>query len=273
MGKFDGIYLVSDLDGTLLSSNAYGVSEENIAAIKYFMAEGGRFGFATGRTVNELYELHELIGTNAPSITCNGSKIYNFTAGENRIIDEAKEDILPFLDYVVNEYPNVMIEMVSDSDIYYYRPNSSLEKHKSITNSHFREISHYSLIHHPWMKIAIWDEAEAIKKFAETVDRSKLPENYNFMYSFKYCCEISTFTADKGVALLEAKNQQNGICKAVAIGDNENDVLMLKNADISFVPSNAVPMAKECADIILDADCNNSAVALAIKKLEEMIFS
>lgn len=271
MGRFDGIYIVSDLDGTLLDSRTNGISEENIVAIKHFMSEGGRFGFASGRTVTELRDADRYVSTNAPSISCNGTKVYDLSSGESRIIDEAGEDVLPFLEYVERTYPNVMIEMVSDDEIYYYRPNSSLEKQKSISTSVFHRISHFSLIPHPWMKIAIWDEPPAIKKFAETVDRSRLPERYNFMYSFTHCCEISTRTADKGNALLEVRKMLKGVKKAVAIGDNENDILMLKNADISFVPSNAVEAAKRCADIVLDRDCNHGAVAHAIRMLEKMI--
>ena len=59
--------------------------------------------------------------------------------------------------------------------------------------------------------------------------------------------------------------------KVVAIGDNENDITMLKNADISMVPSNAVDAAKLSADFVLECDCNHSAVAFAIEKLKNML--
>lgn len=271
MGKFDGIYLVSDLDGTLLDNKSYSISDENIKAIKYFMSEGGFFGFATGRIVSELESFDALVCTNAPSICYNGMKIYNFRTGEERIIDEHGEDILPFLEYAEKAYSNLMIQIVANDTIYYYRPNFSLNKHKSISNAKFAEISHYSLIPHPWLKIALWDDPDATKHLANTVDKSLLPERYNFMYSFEYCCEISTKKGDKGTALLEAKKLLSGIKAVVAIGDNENDVLMLKNADISFVPSNAVPAAKGVARKILDCDCNHNAVANAIIQLEKML--
>ena len=46
MGKFDGILICTDLDGTLLK-NDKSVSEENLRAIEYFKREGGRFTFVT----------------------------------------------------------------------------------------------------------------------------------------------------------------------------------------------------------------------------------
>lgn len=271
MGKFDGIYMLSDMDGTLLDTNTHDISEENISAIKYFMSEGGRFGFATGRLVSELRRFDDLIGTNAPSVACNGSKVYDFRTGEKVFVDELGEDIIPFLRMVEEKYPNVMIEMTSDDTLYYYRPNSSLEHHKSISDITFTVTPHYTEIPHPWVKLAVWDEPEAIKEFARSVDMTLFPGDYNFMYSYKYCCEISTRRADKGNALFEARKMLPDVRTVVAIGDNENDILMLKNADISFVPSNAVPSAKAEADVVLQCDCNHSAVAEAIRLLEERL--
>jgi len=46
--KFEGLMLVSDLDGTLLNSKLE-VSEENIKAVSYFVDNGGIFTIATGR--------------------------------------------------------------------------------------------------------------------------------------------------------------------------------------------------------------------------------
>ena len=48
MGKFDGILLCTDLDGTLFSSDG-SLSAENKEAIEYFKREGGYFTFITGR--------------------------------------------------------------------------------------------------------------------------------------------------------------------------------------------------------------------------------
>ena len=48
MGKFDGILICTDLDGTLLRKDK-SVSKENIEAIEYFKKEGGLFTFVTGR--------------------------------------------------------------------------------------------------------------------------------------------------------------------------------------------------------------------------------
>ena len=48
MGKFDGMLICTDLDGTLLRNDKT-ISCENIDAIEYFKQEGGYFTFVTGR--------------------------------------------------------------------------------------------------------------------------------------------------------------------------------------------------------------------------------
>ena len=47
MSKFDGILLISDIDGTLTYNEK--LSDENADAIRYFQKNGGFFSIATGR--------------------------------------------------------------------------------------------------------------------------------------------------------------------------------------------------------------------------------
>ena len=49
MGKYTGKMIISDLDGTLIPRGGV-ISQENRQAIEAFVAEGGRFAIATGRT-------------------------------------------------------------------------------------------------------------------------------------------------------------------------------------------------------------------------------
>ena len=53
MGKFSGILLCTDLDGTLYRNDKT-VSDENLDAIEYFKNKGGLFTFITGRVPKNL---------------------------------------------------------------------------------------------------------------------------------------------------------------------------------------------------------------------------
>lgn len=50
LGKFDGILICSDIDGTILENSTFGsIFEKNAEAVKHFTDNGGRFTFITGR--------------------------------------------------------------------------------------------------------------------------------------------------------------------------------------------------------------------------------
>ena len=123
MGIFDGYLLVSDMDGTLINPDTLTIDEGNLAAIKYFMAEGGLFSFASGRTDGELLRFDELAGSNTYSICFNGACLYDFRTGEKKHLCRLGEEIYPFLDWVDREFPNVCIEITNDDTNCLYRRN------------------------------------------------------------------------------------------------------------------------------------------------------
>ncbi|MEI8201182.1 MAG: HAD hydrolase family protein [Eubacteriales bacterium] len=71
--------LLSDLDGTLLDSSSK-VSVENQQAIKTFIAQGGHFGIATGRSQLNAVAFLDHVEINTPSILYNGCALYDFEA-------------------------------------------------------------------------------------------------------------------------------------------------------------------------------------------------
>lgn len=56
MKKFEGIMICTDLDGTLLSDQCT-ISKDNLDAIEYFKANGGKFTFITGRVPSRQKQL------------------------------------------------------------------------------------------------------------------------------------------------------------------------------------------------------------------------
>ena len=73
MGKFDGILICSDWDGTLFYDD--GISEENIKAIKYFQANGGLFTICSGRYYEFLKQYEHLVRPNTYIACYNGALI------------------------------------------------------------------------------------------------------------------------------------------------------------------------------------------------------
>ena len=73
MGKFDGILICSDWDGTLCSG--HDIPEVNISAIRYFQENGGKFTVCTGRYFPYIENYAEKISPNVPLISLNGACI------------------------------------------------------------------------------------------------------------------------------------------------------------------------------------------------------
>ena len=81
MGKFDGVLIATDIDGTLINSS-FELSIENKTAIDYFKAEGGIFTIATGRLCDYLKEKEFDALVNCPVIVLNGAAVYDFETNE-----------------------------------------------------------------------------------------------------------------------------------------------------------------------------------------------
>ena len=82
MGKFNGFYIFSDVDGTLLTRK-YQLPDKTRDAIAYFTENGGHFALATGRGINaRTKELAQQVGVNSPCILLNGAIIYDFANDE-----------------------------------------------------------------------------------------------------------------------------------------------------------------------------------------------
>ena len=72
MGKFDGILICTDLDGTLYRNDKT-ISKENKEAIEYFKREGGWFTFITGRMPYYSQQAYNAAKPNVPFGCINGS--------------------------------------------------------------------------------------------------------------------------------------------------------------------------------------------------------
>lgn len=77
MGIFDGIILISDMDGTIINSDKK-ISERDKKAINYFKENGGLFTIATGRMLPSANRYVLDLDLSLPIILYNGGKIYDY---------------------------------------------------------------------------------------------------------------------------------------------------------------------------------------------------
>lgn len=268
MAKFDGVLLITDYDDTLYGSNL-AVSEENRAAIRYFIENGGRFSIATGRahTTFTPQIAKERLELNAPVVLSNGAAIYDY--GADRYITRTvlcPETAERFL-ALCTRFPDLAFEAYHGDDIYVHNPNV-------VTMTHLKRVGGpYTAcpipdMPTPWNKV-IMEQDEPYLKEIQTHLLSRWGADYEAIFSNRYLLEVTEKGSNKGsmvakVAELLGIARENLYC----MGDNQNDIPMLALSAIPFAPANCAKEVKDWGATILN-HCDDHAVAQAIEILDK----
>ena len=252
---FDGILLVSDIDGTFVDSDKKSIPK-NLEAVKYFTDNGGLFTFATGRFEQgkEIKEMAKYM--NAPAICANGASLYDFQNDEliySIVIDGG--EIIDKLLKIKETYPEALVRFTYSEKIVYIDDKTP-------------PIDRYD-----WYKVVIDYRNQALDEIREDIETT-YGDRYYYSKSEPHLFEILDKTATKGTMITYLRGYLDGKYnkkfKVYAIGDFENDIPMLQFANFAVCPENALPIVKAVSDIVV-CDHNIGAVADLIYKIEEEI--
>lgn len=255
MEKFDGYLICSDYDGTFATGGV--PIPENLEAVRYFIENGGRFTFATGRTVAYIRDKGLLPYVNAPACLCNGSVVHDYDTG--RFIWECR------LSYTVERFlkaiePKVhlisMLHVFTDAD----RGGIDCDDLSNVDEEVLQAKAIKLLCRFPDA-----DSADEFKAFA--MDLPFFSSSY-ISKSWSIGVEFNAAGGTKGHALRFIKEYLGNIHTAIGIGDNENDVPLMTCADIGVAAGNAVEEVKQAATWVV-RPCVEGAVASLIEKLEQ----
>ncbi len=274
MGKFDNILIVSDIDGTFLGKKSR-VVPENLTAIEYFKSEGGRFTFASGRMdVNMRAAIPGLEGLiNAPAILANGSYMYDFTREEvvavNYLDGHEAADMSRF---VRENYPDIGLRM-STSTGFLTDAMVGLIEHdlcrKMITNVKVAPVDEWEDFCDDWYKLVVRGPAGVLDEIRARLE-ARYPGKFEHCKSAPTFYEIQNAGCTKASMLgrlrarieSEVGQRQTVYC----CGDYENDIPMLRAADVAACPSNALDTVKEICDLSL-CHCDDGFIAELIASL------
>ncbi len=268
MGKFDGILICTDLDGTLYKNDKT-VSRENREAIEYFKSEGGYFTFITGRLPYYSVDAYRTASPNVPYGCVNGGGVYD---GEtNRYIWTRELDRLAFelVKCIDEKFSDVGIQVCSFDNTYFSKENARMKSFRGETGLP-NLVRHYLDVDEPIGKIIFGSDCEDELLMVErTLREHTLAPKFDFIRSERTLFEILPKGTHKGVALDKLIEY---LCvereKTVAIGDYNNDVGMLRAAGCGIAVANASAEAIAAADIVTVSN-EQSAVARVIYDLEE----
>ena len=267
MGKFDGILICTDLDGTLLR-NDKSISRENSEAIEYFKREGGYFTFITGRMPYTSRNLYEMVKPNAPIGCINGGGIYDFVRGEYLWSQTLPEGARELVERVIEGIPSVGFQMNALDQIYFCRENEVMARFRAITGAPHIVADHRTL-DVPVAKVVFGeDREENILRIAEILQSHPRSAEFDYIRSERTLYEILPKGSSKG-NLLPRLADILGVkmSHTVAIGDYNNDVSMIKAAGVGIAVANATEEAKAAADRITVSN-EEHAIAKVIEEIE-----
>lgn len=270
MGKFNRIILLSDMDGTLLNSEN-NVSAKNKKAIEYFIAEGGEFGIATGRSYLNAKKILQGVSINGLSIYANGSLLYD-SLGQKylAVYNIESKKIIPFLEKCLQEKPEISIQIHTKDMCYYvseevYEDKRIIKDHEPCKFANLQEIYEET-----WVKVlccGTTDDLTWIKDHSNYLEtRKDISRTYSGGSHGKQYYELLPMGVNKGKMIIHMRRYLSTDCKIYAVGDYYNDIEMIRNADIGIATANAPGELQEMADYVC-ADCNEGAIADIIENI------
>lgn len=280
-----------DLDGTLL--NRYGeVTEYTKDIIKKTTNKGVLVVLASGRISESVLTIAKEIGADKYYISGNGSVLY----------DMQKDEIL-YENYLTKEKVLEIIELCDKNSIYYniYTENAVLAKSLNynvafynyentkkssdkktdinIVEDMYNYIKNSNL--NKFLKITICDEnkivfSSILRKIKNISDIDVLEVSHMSQKKIKtgtkevevgyFYTEVSSKNVDKWFAIEKVMELENIKKEEVmALGDNNNDIVMIKNAGLGVAMGHSNEQVKKVADYIT-VDNNEDGVAKAIEQ-------
>ena len=262
---------ISDMDGTLLQSNGK-LSDFTKEKLNDFYKMGIPFSVATARSMISAMPILEGVDFSAPIVLMNGVFVYDTETKKavkyheiphsalRKILDCFYEKNLhPFMFLYSEDYKLSIKYTEFDNDgmkEFYDERVDLLEGRFTQTD----DLTNIEKGQHP-----VYVNYYALPQYLdEIVEKLKeIPDidfaYYKDSYSDDWLIEIYSHTASKANGAKEVK-EIAGAETITAFGDNLNDIIMLKGADVAVAVENSVPQVKEIADVIIGNNNDNSVV-------------
>lgn len=262
-----------DLDGTLLDMNKE-ISERNKKAIGLARKKGVRVVICSGRVYTGARLYAKQLNLNDPIIACNGAIITDGLDGNVihseylnteecfKIIDICKQHDVYYHVYAGN---TMLTERLGFTSLKYYEKNKALPEKDRVDIQVVKDMKEeIKRLENKVLKFVIVTDQEDLLKQVRK-DMLKVP-GVDIMSSNFDNFEVVNKGVNKGAALKKL-SEIYGISgkEMIAIGDNENDISMLKFAGLGVAMANGEDLAKDAASYVTAANTEDG-VALAIEK-------
>lgn len=279
-----------DLDGTML--NKYGIITQNTKdIIKKVQEKGIEIIIASGRTINSVKNFSKEINSKNYFISGNGAITYDIkndkilyenVLSKNKVLQVIKICEENSIYYSVYTENGIITKNLNFNTLYYYKENLNKEEKDKTNINIVQDIYKYiDEKDEKILKIMICDDNQSVfksilKKLGEITDIEILEVSHMSRKLIKqgteeialeyFYTEITSKNVDKWNALEKLIELLN-ITKeeVITIGDNANDIKMIKNAGLGIAMGESAPYVKEQANIVAESN-DNDGVAMFLKQ-------
>ena len=252
MAIYSDVLLTVDFDRTLTAPDST-IPQRNIEAIEYFMENGGAFTVNTGRSVPMYSSKLDLVPVNAPLLLYTGSAAYDRERREFAFATPIELPMVETLKKTMELFPDCAVELQGMEHHYLFTPNDGWAAY----NEHNR--CPYAFLDleeapGPFLKFTLYGQFRDVtvadlyngtpEEFArfDAMER-KLQEVFgDKCVAFRAANRIIDVHA-KGVSKAKSARRlqaELGRRILVCVGDGENDVTMMEDADYAFCPGDAI---------------------------------
>lgn len=263
--------IACDLDETLISRDR-SISKENIEAIQRAKQAGVRFVPATGRGYNSVRNELKTLGL----YDLENEYVISYNGGA--ITENKDERVLHFQGITFKEAQDLYIRGLSYDHICIHIYTTD----QVWVRNFYPEEVEYLACRQPCTEI-FGDDIEFLKE-KEIVKAIYMNTDYDYLKRIQ--SEITDLTMDLDVSFSSNRYMEfnrKGVSKGkglhkladllgvdirdtIAIGDNYNDLSMIKEAGLGVGVANTVEAMKKECDYITKADCDHSAIAEVINR-------
>jgi integral membrane protein (TIGR01906 family) len=255
-----------DIDGTIVNSNCE-LLQETIDDLKEAIAKGVYVVISSGRPFSGLQFIHEALGISNSenySVILNGAKVVN--NDQSTIVSYVTIPFNSLAYYVkLGQDNNVHTQIFKDSEIYTEYINEYIKMEED--RNHIKiNISDYSELKDTEVeKFMFADDPTLLSAIRDSLP-PKTYFKFNVSFSAPHFLEILSKKATKGFGLAKLV-EHLGLSwyNVMAIGDEENDISMLKYAKIKVAMGNATENVKKISNYITDTNDLNG-VGKAVKE-------
>ena len=258
--------VATDIDGTIVRWDT-GFSDNVKKCIKKMCADGIKVVLVTGRMHCATTPIALELRLTTPIVSYQGGLIKDFsgkTLYQENLPDDYAKKIIKWA-----RKNNVHLNLYLDDKLYVEKDNDFVKRYTDGKFVTYNVCSFDDLeIHNVNKLLAIdYTNADRVTGWVEELHKT-YPDLY-IVKSTPYFCEIGSPNAKKsrGVEFLAGEwgIKQDEI---LTIGDQDNDIELLKAGGIKVAMGNATPELKACADFITDTVENDGFV----KAMEKFVF-